>query len=158
MPIHIDYSEIDFATTGDTWDIIIDTTGTVPFARCDRSLRAGGRLVAIQASFAQTLGIGKPSKASGKEVIAGYVPARAEDLRYIAKLASQGVLKPVVDRIYPLEQAVKAHAYVDTGRKRGSVVLTVAASPRKILHSRMDGTLAVAPARSTLASFSTVNA
>lgn len=154
----IDYTKTDFATTGETWDIILDTTGTVPFARCDRSLRAGGRLVAIQASFAQTLGIGKPSKASGKVVIAGYVPARAEDLRYIAKLASQGDLRPVVDRIYPLEQAAKAHAYVDTGRKRGSVVLTVAASPGMILHSRMDGAPAVATAKPTLASISPVKA
>lgn len=125
----IDYTKTDFATTGDTWDIIIDTTGTVPFARCDRSLKAGGRLVAIQGSLAQTLGIGKPSKASGKNVIAGYVPARPEDLRYIAKLASQGELKPVVDRVYRLEDAAEAHAYVDTGRKRGSVVLTVASGP-----------------------------
>jgi NADPH:quinone reductase-like Zn-dependent oxidoreductase len=154
----IDYTKTDFATTGDTWDIILDTTGTAPFARCDRSLRAGGRLVAIQASFGQTLGIGKPSKASGKEVIAGYVPAKADDLRYIAKLASQGVLKPVVDRIYPLELAARAHAYVDTGRKRGSVVLTVAPSPGKILHSPMDGALAVARARSALASIGPVKA
>ena len=132
----IDYTKTDFATTGDTWDIIIDTTGTVPFARCEKSLRAGGRLVAIQASFAQTLGIGKPSKASGKSVIAGYVPARAEDLRYIAKLASSGELKPVIDRIYRLEEAVEAHAYVDTGRKRGSVVLTVGASPLETVHGR----------------------
>ena len=88
---------------------------------------------AIQASFAQTLGIGKPSKASGKEVIAGYVPARADDLRYIAKLASSGELKPVIDRIYRLEEAAAAHAYVDTGRKRGSVVLTVGTSQWKPL-------------------------
>lgn len=121
----IDYRQTDFATTGETWDIILDTTGTVPFARCDASLAAGGRLVAIQGSFAQTLGIGQPPKSSGKRVIAGYVPARPEDLRYIANLAAGGELKPVVDRIYRLDQAAEAHAYVDTGRKRGSVVLTV---------------------------------
>lgn len=148
----IDYTKTDFATTGDTWDIIIDTTGTVPFVRCDRSLRAGGRLVAIQASFGQTLGIGKPSKASGKEVIAGYVPARADDLRYIAKLASQGALKPVVDRIYPLEEAAKAHAYVDTGRKRGSVVLRVATNPGEIRSNRVGAASAAGHAKSTLAS------
>lgn len=121
----IDYTQTDFATTGETWDIIVDTTGTVPFARCDASLRPGGRLIAIQGSLAQTLGFGKPSKASGKEVIAGYVPAKPEDLRYIARLASTGELRPVVDRVYRLEDAAEAHAYVDTGRKRGSVVLTV---------------------------------
>ena len=133
----IDYTRTDFATTGDTWDIIIDTTGTVPFVRCDKSLKAGGRLVAIQGSFAQTLGIGKPPKASGKEVIAGYVPARADDLRYIAKLASNGELKPVVDRIYRLEEAAEAHAYVDTGRKRGSVVLTVGATRTESVTRRL---------------------
>lgn len=122
----IDYTQTDFATIGETWDIIVDTTGTVPFARCTQSLKPGGRLVAIQGSFAQTLGIGSPSKASGKKVIAGFVPARPEDLRYIARLASNGELKPVIDRVYQLEDAAEAHAYVDTGRKRGSVVLTVA--------------------------------
>lgn len=122
----IDYTRTDFATTGETWDIIIDTTGTAPFARCEQSLKPGGRLVLVRASFAQTLGIGRPPKASGKKVITGYVPARPEDLRTIAEWALRGELKPVIDRIYRLEDAADAHAYVDTGRKRGSVVLVVA--------------------------------
>ncbi len=143
----IDYRKVDFATTGATWDIIVDTTGTVPFGRCEASLRPGGRLVAIQGSFAQTLGIGKPSKASGKEVIAGYVPARREDLRYIAKLAAKGELKPVVDRVYPLEDAAEAHTYVDTGRKRGSVVLIVASGELETATRRLSEVLAQDPAR-----------
>lgn len=125
----IDYTRIDFTKTGNTWDIIIDTTGTVTYDRCSASLSPNGRLVLIQASFGQTLGIGKPSKASGRKVIAGYVPARPDDLRLIAQLAATGVLKPVVDRVYRLEQAAEAHAYVDTGRKRGSVVLTLGGTP-----------------------------
>jgi NADPH:quinone reductase-like Zn-dependent oxidoreductase len=124
----IDYTQVDFTTTGETWDIIVDTTGTVPFNRCANSLKPGGRLVAVFGSFAQWLGIGKPSKASGKQVIAGVVPASPDDLRTIVNLASSGELKPVIDRIYPLEDAAEAHAYVDTGRKRGSVVLRVATS------------------------------
>jgi NADPH:quinone reductase-like Zn-dependent oxidoreductase len=124
----IDYKQQDFTTTGDTFDIIVDTTGTVPFSRCANSLKPGGRLVAVAGSLAQWLGIGNPPKASGMKVISGVVPAKPDDLRYIAKLASSGALKPVIDRIYRLEDAVEAHAYVDTGRKRGSVVLTVATS------------------------------
>lgn len=121
----IDYKRVDFATTGRTWDIIIDTTGTVPFDRCANSLKAGGRLVVVQGSFSQALGLGKPSKASGKQIFASVAPLNPEGLRYIAELARNRELKPVIDRIYPLEEAAKAHAYVDTGRKRGSVVLTV---------------------------------
>jgi NADPH:quinone reductase-like Zn-dependent oxidoreductase len=121
----IDYTQADFAATGETWDIILDTTGTAPFARCAPALKSGGRLVVVQGSFAQALGIGAPSKASGKHVIMRAAPATPEDLRFIAEMASSCALKPVIDRVYPLEDAAKAHAYVDTGRKRGSVVLTV---------------------------------
>ncbi len=121
----IDYKTADFAALGQTWDIIIDTTGTANYDRCSASMAPNGRLVLVQASFAQTLGVGKPSKESGKEVVSGYVPARAADLRYVAALAEKGELKPVIDRVYRLEDAAEAHAYVDTGRKKGSVVLTV---------------------------------
>lgn len=62
----IDYTQTDFATTGETWDIIVDTTGTVAFARCDASLGPGGRLIAIQGSFAQTLGFGRRRKRVAK--------------------------------------------------------------------------------------------
>jgi NADPH:quinone reductase-like Zn-dependent oxidoreductase len=122
----IDYTQTDFAATGKSWDVILDTTGTASFARCAASLNPGGRLALVQASFAQTIGFGRPRKSSGKQVIAGYVPTRLEDLQYIAELAARGELKPVIDRTYRLEEAAEAHAYVDTGRKRGSVVLTVA--------------------------------
>jgi NADPH:quinone reductase-like Zn-dependent oxidoreductase len=121
----IDYTKVDFATSGGRWDIIFDTTGTAPFDRCEGSLKPGGRLVAVQAGVAQLLGIGKPSKSSGKTLIASVAPLHREDYRMIMELAAGGSLKPVIDRIYDLEQAAEAHAYVDTGRKRGSVILRV---------------------------------
>jgi NADPH:quinone reductase-like Zn-dependent oxidoreductase len=128
----IDYTKEDFAARGETYDIILDTTATVPFARCNLALKPGGRLVAVQGTLAQALGIGGPSRASGKKVIAGVVTPRVEDLQFLAKLAQAGAFKPVIDRRYHLEQAAEAHAYVDTGRKRGNVVMTVrhAASDR----------------------------
>jgi NADPH:quinone reductase-like Zn-dependent oxidoreductase len=122
----IDYTRVDFTTTGETWGIIFDTTGTVSFSRCASSLKPGGRLVAVSGSFAQWLGIGRPSKASGKKVITGVAAVRPDHLRHVAQLASEGALRPVVDRVYRLEDAAEAHSYVDTGRKRGSVVLAVA--------------------------------
>jgi NADPH:quinone reductase-like Zn-dependent oxidoreductase len=123
----IDYTTDDFAKNGEAYDIILDTTGTASWSRCEGALRPGGRLLLVVASFAQTFGIGRPSRASGKRLVAGVVKAHAEDLRALAKLAETGELKPVVDRSYPLESVVEAHAYVDTGRKRGNVVLRVGA-------------------------------
>ncbi len=122
----IDYTKVDFATTGETWDIIFDTTGTVPFKRCEMSLKPGGRLVAVQGSLGLWLGFGWPSRKGGKRVITGVAAPTPDDLRAIADLAAKGELKPVIDRVYSLEDAAVAHAYVDTGRKRGSVVLRVA--------------------------------
>jgi NADPH:quinone reductase-like Zn-dependent oxidoreductase len=122
----IDYATVDFATTGDTYDIILDTTGTTPLRRVESSLRTGGRLLVVLGTFAQAMGLERPSKRSGKRVIAGVADVRPEDLRSLADLAEAGGFLPVIDRSYPLESAAEAHAYVDSGRKRGNVVLTVA--------------------------------
>ena len=62
----IDYTKEDFAKNGETYDIILDTTGTTSFCRCGNALKEGGRLLLVMASFIQTLGMERPSKASGR--------------------------------------------------------------------------------------------
>lgn len=122
----IDYKKEDFAASGEKWDIILDTTATVPFARAEGALASGGRLLVVLASLRQSMA--KPSRASGKRIIAGIVTTRVEDVQFLAALAAASQLRPVIDRLYPLADAGEAHAYVDTGRKRGSVVLSVGES------------------------------
>lgn len=120
----IDYAQEDFERAG-VWDIILDTTATASLRRCEPALNPGGRLLVVQGSFAQALGLERPAKASGKQVHAGVTRITSDDIRMLADLAASSALTPVIDRSYPLEDAAKAHAYVDTGRKRGNVVLTV---------------------------------
>lgn len=124
----IDYTVEDFATSGESWDVIVDTTGTAPFKRSEPALRPGGRLLVLLGSLAEVAGLGKPPKSSGKTVIAEVASIKLEHLQTLAAMAEAGAYRPVIDRVYPLELAAEAHAYVDTGRKRGNVVLTVAGS------------------------------
>lgn len=123
----IDYGKEDFAKNGETYDVIVDTVGTAPFARCADSLRPGGRLLLVLAALPDMLRAPWLSLASGKKIVAGPAAERAADLRLLAELAQAGSFEPVIDRRYRLEQIVEAHRYVDTGRKRGNVVVTVEA-------------------------------
>jgi NADPH:quinone reductase-like Zn-dependent oxidoreductase len=121
----VDYTKEDFTKNGETYDVIVDTVGTAPFSRSKGSLKDGGRLLLILGGLGDLLRAPWDSLTSKKKVIAGPASERVEDLLLLAKLAATGEYKAVIDRRYPFEQMVEAHRYVDTGRKRGSVVITL---------------------------------
>jgi len=121
----IDYTKEDFTQNGRAYDVIVDTVGTAPFSRSGGSLKKGGRLLLVLSTLPDTLEGLWVSMTSDKKVIAGPAAGRQEDVRLLARLAESGEIKPVIDRRYPLEEIVEAHRYVDTGHKRGSVVIAV---------------------------------
>jgi len=121
----IDYTREDFARRGQTYDVIVDNVGNAPFSRTRDALKPGGRLLLVVGTLSEMLTAPLVSMGSGKRVIVVPARARAEDLRLLASLAESGRFKPVIDRRYPFEQMVEAHRYVDTGRKRGNVVVTL---------------------------------
>lgn len=121
----IDYTTEDFTKNGKLYDIIIDTAGTASWARSKNSLSATGRLLVVLGGIGDTLRAVFASKSGGKRLIGGVARERAEDLRLLAKLAESGDFTPVIDRSYPFEKMAEAHAHVDTGHKKGNVVVTL---------------------------------
>jgi NADPH:quinone reductase-like Zn-dependent oxidoreductase len=124
----IDYTQQDFARNGERYDLILETTGSAPFARCAGSLTDHGRLLVVLGSFAQALGLERPPRGSGKKVIASLPRVTRAHLELLAELARAGRYQPLIDSIHPMTEAALAHARVDSGRKRGNVVLRIASS------------------------------
>jgi NADPH:quinone reductase-like Zn-dependent oxidoreductase len=122
----IDYTEEDFVRKGGIYDIIFDTVGKSPFSGSVRSLgKKGYYLRAVHMTLSPLLRGLWISMASGRKVIGGVAGGKTEDLVFLTELTAAGKLKPVIDRTYPLEQMAEAHRYVETGHKKGNVVITV---------------------------------
>jgi NADPH:quinone reductase-like Zn-dependent oxidoreductase len=122
----IDYIREDVVEYGETYDLIVDTAGTLPFARSQNTLNSGGRLLLVNGSLPSMLQIPWVSLTTNKKVIAGVASGTTEDLAFLASLVEAGAFTPVIDRRYPFDRIAEAHAYVDQGHKRGNVVVNVA--------------------------------
>ncbi len=121
----IDYAREDFAAGDARYDIIFECVGNAPFERVDRVLKPGGALLLVVGDFRSMLTAGRNSRRSGKRIIQINFTPRPEDVSFELDLARQGAMRPVVDRTYTLDEIVEAHRYVDTGRKRGAVLLSI---------------------------------
>jgi NADPH:quinone reductase-like Zn-dependent oxidoreductase len=123
----IDYGAADFTANGETYDVIVDTVGNAGYSRVRGSLAKGGRLLAVLAGFGELLRAPLAGRTRGHRVIAGPAISRVEDLHRLAAIAGAGAFSPVIDQVFPFERIVDAHRRVESGRKRGSVVVTVGA-------------------------------
>lgn len=121
----IDYTREDFTARNETYDVIADTVTATSFARCKDALRENGRLLVIAGGMPDLLASLWVPLTGSRKVIAGPAEERPEDVQRLADLAESGALKPVIDRRYSFTQMAEAHAYVATGRKRGSVVVSM---------------------------------
>jgi NADPH:quinone reductase-like Zn-dependent oxidoreductase len=132
----IDYRTSDVSETAETYDIIMDTAGTLPHARAKKILADDGRLLVVLGDLPAMLTAPFISMMSNRSVVAGPASGSAADLEFLSGLASDGAYRPVIDRWYPFEQMPEAHRHVDTGHKRGNVVVRVMESgpPPPTLH------------------------
>jgi len=121
----IDYTQEDFTQSGETYDFILDVVGKGSFSGCIRSLKQNGSYLIADPGPLQRVRGRWTSMTSSKKVIFGAAYPKTEDLIYLKELIEVGKIKTVIDRRYPLEQTAEAHRYVETGHKKGNVVITV---------------------------------
>jgi NADPH:quinone reductase-like Zn-dependent oxidoreductase len=99
----IDYKTEDFTQSGKTYDVIFDAVRKLSFSTSKESLTENGMFLSTRSSTKES----------------------AENLVFIRGLIEEGKLIPIIDRTYPLEEIVEAHRYVDTGHKKGNVVIAI---------------------------------
>ncbi len=126
----IDYTKEDFSKSGQTYDIIFDTVGKSSFSRCKSSLKQRGIYLATVPTLVILLQMLWTSMVGSKKAMIVFSALRpsseiTKDLIFLKELIEAGKIKPVIDRRYPLEQIAEAHRYVETGHKKGNVVITV---------------------------------
>ena len=122
----IDYTREDFTQNGETYDLIFDILGRSSFSRCKNSLTQNGRYLLASFKMPDLFQMLKTSIVGSKKVICAMASEKPEDLVSLRELAEAGKIKTIIDRCYPMEQAAEAHKYVEEGRKKGHVVITVA--------------------------------
>jgi NADPH:quinone reductase-like Zn-dependent oxidoreductase len=109
----IDYTQEDFTQNGQTYDVIFDAVGKSMESQSKNSLKENGIFLTVQSTTHENM----------------------ENINFLKELAEMEKIKAVIDRCYPLEQVAKAHRYVETGHKKGNVVINVAHTDRTLLNA-----------------------
>ena len=127
----MDYESVDYTRSGRKWDWILECDSHYSILAVRRALNPGGVYVTLGGESGSLLGsaIGGRLVSLFSDRWSGlalwWKPFNVADVDRLKELIAQGKLRPVIDRTYPLDQAVEALRQVDEGRARGKVVIRV---------------------------------
>ena len=126
----IDYTAQDFTRDAQRYDVVLDAVGKSSFLQCRRLLKPGG--VFLSSEFGPldqnlVLALITPLR-GGRKVMLNLGRDDPRMASYFREVLESGAFRPLVDRRYRLDEIVEAYRYVETGRKIGNVVVSVAPS------------------------------
>ena len=121
----IDYTKQDFTLNGQTYDVIFDVVGKSDFSRSVAMLNEHGRYLIANPNLVSLIRAQSVNKKTNKEVVNGVSTRSMDNFLHLKECIEAGKLRSIIDRIYPLEETAKAHQYVESGQKKGNVVIKI---------------------------------
>jgi NADPH:quinone reductase-like Zn-dependent oxidoreductase len=121
----IDYTQEDFTKSGQIYDVIFDTIGKGSFSGSLKSLKENGILLNANPGLFVVARKRWASMRSNRRIILWTAGYTVNNLLALRELVEAGAIRSIIDRRYPLEQIAEAHRYVETGLKKGNVVITI---------------------------------
>jgi alcohol dehydrogenase len=154
--IVIDYKKDDFENVISDYDVVLNSLDKVALEKSLRVLKPGGRLISISGppdpDFARAIGASWVLKAAMRVLSYGvrvkakrrqvdysflFMRANGDQLTKITDLIDSGIIRPVVDRVFPFESTDEALAYVEAGRAKGKVVVQVLRPSRNVMSASL---------------------
>ncbi len=121
------YDEQDFTKESQVYDIVFDAVGKSSYAKCRKIIAPNGRYLTTVPTGSILLHAFLTNATKKKAIFLATglrkPDRKREDLTWMAEMINKGLLRPIVDREYSLNEIASAHRYVETGHKRGSVVI-----------------------------------
>jgi NADPH:quinone reductase-like Zn-dependent oxidoreductase len=124
----IDYTKADFTKSRKTYDVIFDMVAKRSYSECIKSLNPKGRYLMANPRISDMLRSVLTSNLTDKTAIFVFAGEKEEELLALKEMIEEGKIKPIVDKIYPFEQAAEAHRRVETEQRLGPVVISVGRS------------------------------
>ena len=126
----IDYSAQDYSQINETFDFVFDTVGKSSFSKSKKLLTLNGIYITSVISSSILFQMIRTSMIGNKKAMIAFAGMRSpkeklEDLSSLKKIIEEGKLKSIIDRTYTLEQIKDAHRYVDSGHKKGVVIVQI---------------------------------
>ena len=121
----VDVETEDLDDLDEAFDVVFDVVGKTPVDTCLRRLAPAGTILFANPKPFELLRVWWRLRGSDRRVISGVADERVADLAWLAEKVQSGEVQPVVDRTFRLEDIVEAHQYVESGRKKGNVVVTM---------------------------------
>ncbi len=123
----LDYTTLSFREMDDQYDFIFDAVGKISFYRIKHLLKPRGIYISTELGKAGSniyLALFTPLF-RGKKVLFPLPTITQSDVLFISELAANGKFRPLIDRIYPIDEIIEAYHYVESGQKIGNVLLDV---------------------------------